>query len=156
VTQPASALGEPLTVRRLSLADLPRVMEIERKSFSSPWSLAMFGLELSKPSGISLAALHGRRLVGYLVCSRYADVWHVMNIAVEPQLRRRGIAAAMLTALFERADRPGERYTLEVRPSNASAVAMYERFGFRSAGLRQGYYHDNREDALVMWRTVDE
>jgi [ribosomal protein S18]-alanine N-acetyltransferase len=156
VTQPASALGEPLTVRRLSLADLPRVMEIERKSFSSPWSLAMFGLELSKPSGISLAALHGRRLVGYLVCSRYADVWHVMNIAVEPQLRRRGGAAAMLTALFERADRPGERYTLEVRPSNASAVAMYERFGFRSAGLRQGYYHDNREDALVMWRTVDE
>jgi [ribosomal protein S18]-alanine N-acetyltransferase len=156
VTQSASALGEPLTVRRLSLSDLPRVMEIERKCFSSPWSLAMFGLELSKPSGIALAALHGRRLVGYLVCSRYADVWHVMNIAVEPHLRRRGIAAAMIEALFERADRPGERYTLEVRPSNTSAVAMYERFGFRSAGLRQGYYHDNREDALVMWRTVDE
>jgi ribosomal-protein-alanine N-acetyltransferase len=154
VTRPASALGEQLTVRRLSLSDLPRVVELERRCFSSPWSLAMFGLELSKSSGISLAALRGRRLVGYLVCSRYADVWHIMNIAVEPELRRHGVAAAMLEALFERVDRPGERYTLEVRPSNESAVAMYERFGFRSAGLRRGYYHDNREDALVMWRTV--
>ena len=155
MTQPATAASEPLTVRRLSLADLPQVMPIERRSFSTPWSLAMFGLEASKPSSISLAALQGQQLVGYLVCSRYADVWHVMNVAVDPEVRRRGIGTALMEALFERADRPGERYTLEVRPSNASAVAMYERLGFGSAGRRPGYYHDNREDAVIMWREVE-
>jgi [ribosomal protein S18]-alanine N-acetyltransferase len=156
VTQPAATAREQLTVRRLSLADLPQVMTIERRSFSTPWSLAMFGLEVSKPSGISLAALHGQRLVGYLVCSRYADVWHLMNVAVDLELRRRGIGRALVEALFERADAPGERYTLEVRPSNTGAVVMYERLGFTAAGRRKGYYHDNREDALIMWRVVGE
>lgn len=154
--QPATTETEPLTIRRLSLADLPQVMAIERRAFTAPWSLAMFGLELSKPSGIPLAALRGRRLVGYLVCSRYDTVWHLMNIAVEPERRRSGIATALLEDLFVRADRPGEQYTLEVRPSNLAAVSMYERLGFRSAGRRPGYYHDNREDALIMWRTAGE
>lgn len=154
MTQPVAADSQSLTVRRLVLSDLPHVMPIERRSFSTPWSLAMFGLETSKPSGISLVALEGPRLVGYLVCSRYADVWHVMNVAVDLDLRRRGIASVLLEALFGRADRAGERYTLEVRPSNVGAVAMYRRFGFVSAGRRPGYYHDNREDALIMWREV--
>ena len=156
MTHPAATENEPLTIRRLSLADLSQVMEIERRAFTAPWSLAMFGLELSKPSGICLAALRGRRLVGYLVCSRYGTVWHLMNVAVEPEHRRTGVATALLAALFARADRPGQRYTLEVRPSNLAAVAMYERLGFRSAGRRLGYYHDNREDALIMWRTAGE
>ena len=156
MTHPAATEDEQLTIRRLSLADLSQVMVIERRAFTAPWSLAMFGLELSKPSGICLAALRGRRLVGYLVCSRYATVWHLMNIAVEPEHRRTGVATALLAALFARADRPGQRYTLEVRPSNLAAVAMYERLGFRSAGRRPGYYHDNREDALIMWRTAGE
>jgi len=156
MSQPAAAETEPLTIRRLSLADLPQVMVIERRAFTAPWSLAMFGLELSKPSGICLAALRGRRLVGYLVCSRYDAVWHLMNIAVEPERRRSGIATALLAALFARADRPGDEYTLEVRPSNLAAVSMYERLGFHSAGRRPGYYHDNREDALIMWRTAAE
>ena len=98
MTQPAATETEPLTIRRLSLADLPEVMAIERRAFTAPWSLAMFGLELSKPSGISLAALRGRRLVGYLVCSRYDTVWHLMNIAVEPDRLRGGIATALLGA----------------------------------------------------------
>jgi [ribosomal protein S18]-alanine N-acetyltransferase len=156
MTQPAAAQTEPLTIRPLSPADLTQVMAIERRAFTAPWSLAMFGLELSKPSGISLAALCGRQLVGYLVCSRYDTVWHVMNLAVEPDRRRAGIATALLTALFARADRPGQKYTLEVRPSNLAAVALYERLGFRSAGRRPGYYHDTREDALIMWRTAGE
>jgi [ribosomal protein S18]-alanine N-acetyltransferase len=153
---PESARREaPFTIRRLIYADLPRVIAIERRSFPTPWSLAMFVLELSKASGICLAALDGDdELVGYCVCSRYDTVWHLMNVAVDPDRRREGIGAALLTRLFYEADKPGEQYTLEVRPSNAGAIALYESFGFRRAGLRKGYYHDNKEDALIMWRTA--
>ena len=147
-------MTDPLTIRPLSYADLPQVISIERRAFPTPWSLAMFVLELSKPSGICLAAVSGGRVVGYVVCSRYHAVWHLMNVAVDVRRRRDGIASRLLTELFRRADRPGQQYTLEVRRSNAAAIALYEGFGFRGAGYRRGYYHDNREDALIMWRTA--
>ena len=147
-------MSDSLKIRRLSYADLPQVIAIERRAFPTPWSLAMFVLELSKPSGICLAATMGERVVGYLVCSRYDRVWHVMNVAVDDRHLRQGIATALLSRLFETADRPAEQYTLEVRESNLGAITLYERFGFKSAGLRPGYYHDNKEDALIMWRTV--
>jgi ribosomal-protein-alanine N-acetyltransferase len=143
-----------LEIRPLSYSDLPQVISIERRVFPTAWSLAMFVLELSKPSGICLAAVLRGRIAGYMICSRYDTVWHLMNIAVDDRLRRQGIATALLDRLFEEADQPGEQYTLEVRPSNREAIALYERFGFRSAGRRRGYYHDNKEDAVIMWRTV--
>ena len=145
-----------LDIRQLTYADLPQVIAIERRAFPTPWSLAMFVLELSKPSGICLAALIEERLVGYLVCSRYDTVWHLMNVAVDDRLRRQGIATTLLERLFELADKPSEQYTLEVRTSNDDAIRLYERFGFRTAGRRRAYYHDNREDALIMWRMVKE
>ena len=147
-------MTQPLEIRRLAYADLPQVIAVERRAFTTPWSLAMFVLELSKPSGICLAALRGERIVGYLVCSRYDTVWHLMNVAVDDRLRRQGIAEALMDRLFEMADSPGEQYTLEVRSSNGSAIQLYEKHGFRAAGRRRGYYHDNREDAVIMWRTA--
>ena len=146
----------PTGIRRLQYSDLAQVLQIERRSFPTPWSLAMFVLELSKPSGICLAATRGDAVVGYLVCSRYDTVWHVMNVAVEPRLRRAGIGTTLVEHLFAQADEPGAQYTLEVRPSNVGAIAMYERLGFRAAGRRRGYYQDNREDALIMWRSLPE
>jgi ribosomal-protein-alanine N-acetyltransferase len=140
----------PVSLRKLTYSDLPAVLAIERRSFPTPWSLAMFVLELSKPSGICLAATTPDGLVGYLVCSRYGDVWHLMNVAVAPERRRRGIATTLMQRLFEEAGADA-RYTLEVRTSNAEAIAMYRRFGFRPAGHRRRYYHDNGEDALIMW-----
>src|SRR5262245_66648111 len=110
----------------------------------------MFVLELSKPSGICLAASNETGLAGYLVCSRYADVWHLMNIAVSPDFRRRGIASSLMRSMFDAAG-PEARYTLEVRTSNDEAISMYRSFGFRAAGRRRRYYHDNGEDALIMW-----
>jgi [ribosomal protein S18]-alanine N-acetyltransferase len=140
-----------LEIRRLTYADLPQVIAIERRAFPTPWSLAMFVLELSKPSGICLAAIdEDGRLAGYLVCSRYDTIWHLMNVAVDPERRRQGIATLLINRLFEEGGAQSP-YTLEVRVSNREAIVMYERFGFRSAGTRRGYYHDNGEDAVIMW-----
>jgi [ribosomal protein S18]-alanine N-acetyltransferase len=150
VTAPPAAA---IQVRRLTYADLPQVVAIERRAFTSPWSLAMFVLELSKPSGICLAAEVENELVGYLICSRYDTVWHIMHVSVDPDRRRHGIASALLARLFERVDDPEAQYTLEVRRSNGGAIALYERFRFLPAGVRRRYYADNGEDAVIMWRT---
>jgi len=150
LTAPAAAAIE---VRRLTYADLPEVVAIERRAFTSAWSLAMFVLELSKPSGICLAAVVDGELAGYLICSRYDTVWHLMDIAVDPLRQRRGIATALITSLLQRLPGPHEQVTLEVRPSNEAAIRLYEGFGFKAAGVRRRYYQDNGEDALIMWRT---
>jgi ribosomal-protein-alanine N-acetyltransferase len=143
------------SIRRLTYADLPQVVAIERRAFPTPWSLAMFVLELSKPGGVCLAATGpDGDLTGYVICSRYDVVWHVMNVSVDPAHRRRGIATTLLGALLERLGEEA-KLTLEVRTSNAGAIALYERFGFFSAGLRPRYYQDNGEDAVIMWRTPD-
>jgi ribosomal-protein-alanine N-acetyltransferase len=146
----APAEGSTLKIRRLSYGDLPSVIAIERRSFPTPWSLAMFVLELSKPTGICLAAEDEAGLIGYVVCARYDEVWHLMNVAVTAEQRRRGVATELLDRLFEEAGSDA-RYTLEVRVSNLPAITMYERRGFRSAGRRRSYDHDNGEDALIMW-----
>src|SRR5215208_2379963 len=95
--------AQEVLVRALAYSDLPAVIAIERRSFPTPWSLAMFVLELSKPSGICLAASAGEELLGYVICSRYDQVWHLMNIAVDPDQRRRGVAGRLLRRLFEEA-----------------------------------------------------
>ncbi len=133
-------------IRRLTYADLPQVIAIERRAFPAPWSLAMFVLELSKPAGVCLAATtDGKHLTGYLVCSRYDTVWHIMNVAVDPDRRRQGIASTLLGRLFERVDDPEARYTLEVRRSNEAAIALYDAFGFEREGYRQQHYRRGGE-----------
>jgi [ribosomal protein S18]-alanine N-acetyltransferase len=144
-------------LRQLVLADLRAIEEIERRSYPTPWSRSMFAGELAKPSSICLGAFdvdgEDGTLSGYLIVSRYVDAWHVMNIAVDPELRGRGIGKMLLERLFElTADDARRGYTLEVRVSNATAIALYERLGFESRGIRRGYYTDNREDALIMWK----
>ena len=142
-----------LHIRALDLADLNAIERIEQRAYPTPWSRSMFASELAKQTSICLGAFEGDELVGYVVNSRYVDAWHVMNVAVEPDLRRRGVATALLERLFE-LTRDDERrgYTLEVRVSNESAIKLYERLGFEARGIRRGYYTDNREDALIMWR----
>ena len=146
-----------LELRRLELADLDAIERIERVSYRTPWSRSMFASELAKPSSLSFGAIDETgTLVGYLVLSRYVDAWHVMNVAVAPERRRQGVASALLQRLLELTkDDELRGYTLEVRVSNVGAISLYERFGFVSKGLRRGYYTDNREDALIMWRDAD-
>jgi ribosomal-protein-alanine N-acetyltransferase len=144
-----------VTLRKLELHDLDAIERIERDSYPTPWSRSMFAGELAKPSSLSLGAFdeESGALVGYLVISRYVDAWHVMNLAVTPPWRRRGIARTLLDRLFEVTSNDERRgYTLEVRVSNEGAIKLYETMGFVARGVRRGYYTDNREDALIMWR----
>ena len=142
-----------IKIRVLELSDLSAIETIEQKAYPTPWSRSMFASELAKPTSICLGAFEGRDLVGSVINSRYVDAWHVMNVAVDPDHQRRGIATALLERLFE-VTRDDERrgYTLEVRVSNEDAIALYEKLGFEARGIRRGYYTDNREDALIMWR----
>jgi ribosomal-protein-alanine N-acetyltransferase len=143
-------------IRRLALSDLPEIEVIERRAYRTPWSRSMFASELGKATSVCLGAFDGDRLVGYVVNSRYADSWHVMNVAVDPDWQRRGIATRLLQRLFElTADDEGRGYTLEVRVTNGDAIRLYEKLGFERHGIRRGYYTDNREDALIMWRESD-
>ena len=144
-----------IELRRLEVDDLSAIEKIEQRSYPTPWSRSMFAGELAKPSSICLGAFDSESgaLAGYLIISRYVDAWHVMNVAVAPDYRRRGIASTMLQRLFELTAGDGRRgYTLEVRVSNGDAIRLYERAGFKARGIRRGYYTDNREDALIMWK----
>jgi [ribosomal protein S18]-alanine N-acetyltransferase len=144
-----------MKLRKLTHTDLPQVMSIERRAFTSPWSLSMFVLELSKPSEIALAVVDQDRLAGYVVCARYDEAYHIMSLAVDPDRRRQGIARILLDGVIERGG-VDANYTLEVRVSNTPAIALYESYGFQGVGTRTRYYADNGEDAIIMWRALGQ
>lgn len=147
---------EGLKIERLRVAELAEVMPVERSSYVTPWSVAMFVLELTRPETIALGARIDGRLAGYVICSPQSDEWHVMNVTVGPEHRRRGLARALLVELHDVLDGATAgraRTTLEVRPSNKPAFALYASEGYLVAGRRRAYYPDDGEDALIMWRT---
>lgn len=144
-----------VAIRRLTMGDIGRLEEVERRAYSyaTPWSRSMFASELSKPTSLCLGAFDGETLAAYVIVSRHVDAWHVMNVAVDDGYRRRGLARRLLRELFRRTWQDGTTgYTLEVRVSNHGAIRLYERMEFQPTGIRRGYYTDNREDALIMWR----
>lgn len=165
-----SLFAGDVAISRLTFADLPQVLAIERRSYPAPWSLAMFVLETAKAGGLSIAARAPRRVfppapalgaagiadefVGYAIVSRYDDAYHLMNICTEPNRRREGIARELLEHVIAEAGGVAARITLEVRPSNVAARDLYTSLGFLSVGTRRRYYRDDGEDALIMWRTA--
>lgn len=140
-------------LRRLAQADLEAINSLERACYSVPWSRAMIASELAREHGCRIGAFESGRLVGQLIAARLGQTWHVMNVAVAPEARRRGIGSLLLHALVaEVRDEDDGGYTLEVRATNRAAIALYEAHGYEAWGRRPGYYVDNREDAIVMWR----
>jgi ribosomal-protein-alanine N-acetyltransferase len=139
--------------RRLQLADVQRMHEIEMLCFSVPWSLASLYREMdNNPFAVYLGAYDGRLLVGYVGIWRIMDEAHMTNIAVVPDYQRRGIARNLLIRIINMARSEGaQSMTLEVRESNSIARKLYASMGFLDIGRRKGYYTDNKEDAIIMW-----
>lgn len=141
-------------LRPLLLSDLARVAEIERHTFSDPWSAAAFRDALGQPHIRAVAAADERGgLVGYAIGLVAADEAEVLNIAVDPPARGQGIGTALLEAILTELRGAGARSVfLEVRSSNGEAIRLYRRSGFEILGARPGYYRKPREDALTMGR----
>ena len=131
--------------------DIAGMAAIETASFASPWTLEMLRDELAQELGWREVTVEaGGKVVGFLIGRRYPDVWHLLDLAVEPVHRRQGVAAGLLTSFLAAARGEGTTVMLEVRQGNLGAVALYEGHGFVTVGRRRGYYTDTREDALVM------
>lgn len=144
-----------LIVRRARLTDVKSIWEIERLSFTCPWSFWCFLAELGNSHSTILVAGPPSPQIweirGYLIYWLVAEEMHIMNLAVHPQCRHQGIARALLTEGLSRARAQGAAVAwLEVRPSNEAAQGLYESFGFKKVGRRPRYYADNQEDALLM------
>lgn len=142
-------------VRPMRLADLDRVLHIERLSFPTPWPRSAYRYELEHNQRATYLVLvshdEGEQLLGYVGFWVVVDEAHIATIAVDPRARRRGLGALLLLRAMEDAQRQGaQTVTLEVRRSNLAAQALYAKFGFRQLGLRPAYYADNREDALLL------
>lgn len=130
---------------------LSRIAEIERECFSVPWTERMLRSQLDGERGVFLAACEGGTVLGYAGLIYVLDEGYISNVAVAPAHRRRGVADALMEALIRRARTLKLAFlTLEVRETNASAIALYFKHGFRVAGRRRGYYEKPREDALLM------
>lgn len=140
-------------IEPMKVEDVEAVLEIERASFATPWSrLAFLSELLENERAVYLVAREGEQVVGYIGMWRILDEGHITNLAVHPDLRQQGIGRRLLETLCNLSMAKGlRRLTLEVRVSNHVAQRLYQSFGFLTAGVRPGYYQDNREDALIMW-----
>lgn len=143
----------PVEVREMTLADVNAVQAVERLSFPVPWPANAFRHELAQnPNARYVVARLEGKLVGYAGIWLMVDEAHITTFAVHPEHRRRKVGERLLQRLFAIADEIGAQWlTLEVRVSNLAAQKLYEKYGFRRAGIRRHYYSDNDEDALIMW-----
>jgi ribosomal-protein-alanine N-acetyltransferase len=140
-------------IRPMQFTDLESVAAIERRTFTLPWSLAIFSGQLARETSICLVCEVESLIIGYLIADMFVDVWHLMNLAVDAAHRRRHVAADLLEAYFAVTERAGHRgHTLEVRVSNLAAIELYRSYGFVSTGIRPRYYTDDLEDAVIMWK----
>ncbi|MGI6027850.1 MAG: ribosomal protein S18-alanine N-acetyltransferase [Candidatus Heteroscillospira sp.] len=144
------------TVRDAVPGDIPRIAEIEKRCFSTPWSEDMLRIQL-REGYVFLVCEDGGETAGYVGLQYVLDEGYISNVAVAPESRRRGIASALLCELDRRAEKLSLSFaSLEVRASNAAAIALYTARGYENVGLRKSYYENPREDALIMTKYYGE
>ena len=133
-------------------SDLDNILEISALSFAISWSKNSYLQELSNPIAKYLVAKIDGKVVGFIGTWVVLDEAHITNIAVHPNYRNHGIASKLLEELIAHCKSLGcVAFTLEVRASNKAAKSLYMKYGFENAGVRKGYYEDNKEDAILMW-----
>lgn len=145
----------PFVIREMDRSHVPQVLEIERACYPAPWSDLAFNHEITSEVSVTLVAMDGESIAGYLVGWIAAGQVHVANIAVAAGHRRRGVGTGMMLRLLEEAVRRGcTSSSLEVRESNLAARSMYSRLGYHAVALRKSYYSSPAEDAVVMVKTL--
>ena len=150
-------MDAPYRIRSAVPADAVPLVAIERRCFSDPWSETSFREALESPWTFGLVAHRGNGIAGYIIGREVAGTGEVLNLAVAPDYRRRGVARALLRAgLSYLRKRRVEEVFLEVRESNQSAQALYLSSGFRPVGQRAAYYRNPKEDALVLWLALEQ
>jgi ribosomal-protein-alanine acetyltransferase len=138
-------------IRPATVADVPAIAAIERACFSDPWTAAGIAETIQYGTARAYVAVDSVRVVGYVMARISGEEAEILNLAVLPDDRRRGLARQLLTAgLAALVESKVADVYLEVRESNAGAIALYQGFGFRPVGLRSDYYRNPREDALVL------
>ncbi len=142
-------------IRNMRLSDLPKVLKIERLCFTTPWSETAFLQEIENPYSLTKVALLEDEVIGYICIDHVIDECHILNLAVQLDMRRCGVATSLLKNAIEELRRKDcITLTLEVRVSNYAAKKFYECFDFKEVGLRRGYYTFPKEDAFIMIRKL--
>lgn len=144
-------------ITRMTAAHVPQVAALEQECFSDPWSQQSVASELDNPLSLWLVWVEGSKVLGYVGSQTVMDETDMMNVAVAPAARRQGIARKLIEALVQQLQERGSHcLSLEVRASNAPAIALYERLGFQEVGRRPNYYRHPKEDGLILrkeWET---
>lgn len=143
-----------VVVRRMTLEDIDRIVEIENMSFNIPWTRENFQFELTENRcAVYMVGEIDGNVVGYGGMWQMVDEGHITNIAVDPMYRCRGVGDAILSALIKYAGENGiTAMTLEVRTQNMPARSLYSKHGFKNVAIRKGYYTDPDDDAIIMWK----
>lgn len=138
--------------RKAAINDINDIYFVETRCFRSPWSIDSINDDINENDrALYVVATDNGRIIGFCAMHTVLDEGHIMNLAVLEEYRGRRIGEKLLNKMFELAPREVIYYTLEVRVSNASAIKLYTRLGFKGFGLRPGYYADTGESALIMW-----
>ena len=140
-----------MMIQKMNAAHVPQIAQLEKLCFSDPWSENSIASELNSRLSDWLVVTEGEQVVAYVGSQTVIDSSDMMNIAVHPDFRRRGIAEMLVAALEEQLRQRGSKMLLlEVRDSNVPAIALYEKLGFHQAGLRKNYYRNPKEDARIL------
>lgn len=140
-----------IEIKLMEQCHVPAIAQLEKVCFSDPWSEKSVASELSNPLSLWYVAMDGEKLVGYVGSQTVLDGSDMMNVAVDPNYRRQGIAEQLIEKLIEGVKQKGAIcLLLEVRASNAPAISLYEKLGFFQVGRRPSYYRNPKEDALIL------
>ena len=140
-----------MIIEKMNSSHVSQIAQLEKICFSDPWSENSIASELGNKLAFWLVATEGEKVAGYVGSQTVMDETDMMNVAVHPDFRRQGIAEALVNGLVDQLKAMGSHcLTLEVRASNAPAIALYEKLGFSEIGRRRNYYRNPREDALIL------